>query len=78
MSVQDWSDAVCSELGIEPDYDVDAILDAARDVAHGVERPAAPLTAFLIGYAAAMAGGSAADVDQALDQVTALASRWEA
>ncbi|MGH1564520.1 DUF6457 domain-containing protein [Mumia sp. DW29H23] len=78
MSLQDWSDTVCAELGIEPDFDLDAILEAARDVAHAVERPAAPLTAFLVGYAAAKAGGSADDLDQALDQVTALAARWEA
>lgn len=77
MSLQDWSDTVCSALDIEPDFDLDAILDTARDVAHAVERPAAPLTAFLVGYAAARAGGSAADLDQVLDKVTALADDWD-
>jgi hypothetical protein len=28
------------------------VLDLARDVAHGVTRPAAPVTAFLLGLAA--------------------------
>ena len=77
MSLQDWTDAVCVELGIEPDYDLDAILETARDVAHGVERRAAPVTAFLVGYAAAKSGGTPEDLDRALDQVTALATRWE-
>ncbi|MBW9207588.1 hypothetical protein KV097_16745 [Mumia sp. zg.B17] len=77
MSLQDWTDAVCVELGIEPDYDLDAILETARDVAHGVERRAAPVTAFLVGYAAATSGGTPEDLDRALDQVTALATRWE-
>ncbi len=37
--------------------DVAAILDLARDAAHSIARPAAPLTTFLLGYAAARAGG---------------------
>ena len=31
--------------------DRDRVLDLARDVAHGVARPAAPLTAYLFGLA---------------------------
>ncbi len=70
-----WSDAVCAELGIAPDYELAEILDAARDVAHAVARPAAPLTAFLVGYAAASRGGSGDDVRTALRAVQDLASR---
>jgi hypothetical protein len=77
-SLADWGDVVCAALGIEPDYDLHAILDTARDVAHAVERPAAPLTAFLVGFAAAQAGGTAEDLDQALDRVTVLAQEWTA
>ncbi len=40
------------ELGLDPaDLDLSLILDLARDVAHGVARPAAPLTAYLLGVA---------------------------
>ncbi|PJJ57512.1 hypothetical protein CLV56_1745 [Mumia flava] len=73
--LQAWSDEVCRELGIAPDYDLGEILDAARDVAHAVARPAAPLTAFLVGYAAATAGGTGGDVSDALRRVRDLASR---
>ncbi|WP_262851492.1 DUF6457 domain-containing protein [Mumia quercus] len=77
-SLADWGDVVCATLGIEPDYDLHAILDTAREVAHAVERPAAPLTAFLVGFAAAQAGGSQDDLDQVLDRVTVLAQEWGA
>ena len=33
------------------------VLDLAREAAHGVARPAAPLTTFLAGYALGGAGG---------------------
>jgi hypothetical protein len=37
--------------------DRNLLLDVARDAAHGVARPAAPLTTFLVGYAAGLRGG---------------------
>ena len=53
-------------------------LDLARDAAHSVARPAAPLTTFLIGYAAAQRGGTPEDVAQAAREAAALAQRWSA
>jgi len=51
-ALDDWMDAVCGELGIERDAAVrKTVLDLARVVAHTVDRPAAPLTAFLLGMA---------------------------
>ena len=47
--------------------EIDEILDLARDAAHQIERPAAPLTTFLVGYAAAMRGGSRTDISDCLD-----------
>lgn len=41
------SDAVLSQVK-------DPLLDLVRDVAHGVARPAGPLTAFLVGLAAGL------------------------
>lgn len=46
-----WSDAVCDELGLAGPVDRRLVLDLAREVAHGVARPAAPLTAYLLGLA---------------------------
>ena len=49
----DWVKQVSATAGLEsPPLDVDAVLALARDAAHGVERPAAPITTFLLGFAA--------------------------
>jgi Domain of unknown function (DUF6457) len=51
-SIPDWIADVCAALGLDPgSVDVALVLDLARDVAHGVARPAAPLTAYLLGVA---------------------------
>ncbi|MFE1316690.1 DUF6457 domain-containing protein [Kitasatospora phosalacinea] len=77
-TLDDWMAAAAAELGVELAVDVRGLLDMTRVVAHGVERPAAPLTAFLVGYAAAAGGGGAAAVAAANARVTALAERWAA
>lgn len=63
-TLERWTEAACAELGIDPALaDTTAVLDLARDVAHGVARPAAPLTAYLLGVAVgrgqSMAGAAA-------------------
>jgi molybdopterin-guanine dinucleotide biosynthesis protein A len=69
-----WTDAVCAELDLPPDVDldVDVILDVARVSAHTVERTAAPVTTFLLGTA--VAGGM--DVRVAAAKIQALAATW--
>lgn len=76
--LDEWITAVKDELGIDLDVDTGVLLDLARDAAHGVARPAAPLTTFLVGYAAAKAGGEGADVAEAARKAAALANRWAA
>ncbi len=67
-----WIDAVRAELGIDTAVDTTAILDVARDAAHNVARPAAPITTFLLG--AAVARG--ADPADAARRIAALAQGW--
>ncbi|CAL9306479.1 NTP transferase domain-containing protein [Streptomyces olindensis] len=74
--LDEWISAVKDELGIDLDVDTRALLDLARDAAHGVDRPAAPLTTFLVGYAAARAGGGPEAVAEASRKAAALAARW--
>jgi molybdopterin-guanine dinucleotide biosynthesis protein A len=74
--LDEWMTAVTDELGIDLDVDTALLLDLARDAAHGVARPAAPLTTFLVGYAAARAGGGPDAVAEAARRATALAARW--
>ncbi len=74
MSTLDtWTGAACAALGLDPAItDVRTVLDLARDVAHQVDRPAAPLTAFLLGVAV----GQGASVADAVGRLQALAASW--
>jgi len=74
--LDEWISAVKDELGIDLDVDTGVLLDLARDAAHGVARPAAPLTTFLVGYAAAQARGGPEAVAEAARKAAALALRW--
>jgi hypothetical protein len=66
--------ALTSELGITlPTTDVQLLLDIARDAAHAVNRPAAPITTYLLGFAA----GSGASLDQAAAALRNLAGEWD-
>ncbi|MFE3670672.1 NTP transferase domain-containing protein [Streptomyces goshikiensis] len=80
--LDEWMTAVKNELGIDVAVDTKTLLDLARDAAHGVARPAAPLTTFLVGYAAAQAAASGADPAQAVAEASRKASdlalRWAA
>ena len=64
--LDDWVSELCAALGVPADaVDVTLLLDVARDAAHGVARPAAPLTTFLVGLAAGMRGADPATVRDA-------------
>lgn len=78
MNVLDaWLADAADVLGIERDaVQRDLLLDLTRDVAHAVARPAAPLTAFLVGLAAGKAGGSPQDVKDATDRLLQALATW--
>ncbi len=76
-ALDDWLAALATELGLDPaDIPVATLLNVARDVAHNVARPAAPLSTFLVGLAAARNGGTAADIEAAATLATRLALTW--
>ncbi|WP_433212755.1 DUF6457 domain-containing protein [Dactylosporangium sp. CS-047395] len=71
----EWLAAAAGAVGVAaPDEAVrKAVLDLARDVAHNVARPGAPLTAFLLGVAV----GQGADVQATSAELSRLATRAE-
>ncbi|MFC0863777.1 DUF6457 domain-containing protein [Sphaerimonospora cavernae] len=72
--LEEWTALACRELGVDPDrVDRAAVLDLTKDVAHGVARPAAPLTAYLLGLAQG-AGTAPAD---AMERLSRMARDWE-
>ena len=71
-----WADQLAADLGIEQVLDVDTVLDMAADAAHGVMRPAAPLTTFLVGIAIGRAGNDPARVAEIQQHVATALTRW--
>lgn len=71
-----WTTELARQLGVEPDIDTSLLLDVARDAAHGVARPAAPVTTFLVGLAAGLAGGAPEAVQSAALTAQRLALEW--
>jgi hypothetical protein len=70
-----WVAAASAELGLDPaDVQSKVVLDVARDVAHQVLRPGAPVTAYLMGIAV----GRGADPADAAARISALALAWPA
>jgi hypothetical protein len=70
-----WIADACAELGLDPaDVPVRTVLNLARVAAHRVERPAAPLTAFILGLAV----GRGADPSDATARLNRLAAGWSA
>ena len=70
--LDDWLAAVAIELDLTQGVEQALVLDMARDVAHGVARPAAPLTSYLMGIA--VAGG--ADPHAVAARISELAAGW--
>jgi hypothetical protein len=67
-----WWATLTEALGLEHvPVDRDAVLDLAGDAAHAIVRPAAPLTTFLAGYAAGLAGGGREDIERSIARARA-------
>ena len=78
MNLHDWIDELCDVLDIEEaDLDEALILDVAREAAHNVARPAAPLTTFLLGFAAARSAGDPEETERLAGLVFDLAQKWD-
>jgi hypothetical protein len=71
-TLDDWTDVLCAELGLDPEDASQTVLNLARVVAHTVDRPAAPLTAYFLGVAVGR-GKPLADTAAKLQQ---LARGW--
>jgi len=76
VTLHDWIDELCDALDIETEIDEGLILDLAREAAHNVERVAAPISTYLLGYAAALRGGSPEEVEKLAAAALALAEKF--
>jgi hypothetical protein len=81
-TLEEWTVVVSRELGVEDAVDPDTmtklVLDLARDVAHGVARPAAPLTTYLVGVAVGRRADAGAALPAVAAEIAELARGWSA
>lgn len=71
-ALREWSARLVKALEIDGfEVDLKTVLGLAGRAAHAVLRPAAPLTTFVVGYAAGLAAGSGkASSDEAVKAAT--------
>lgn len=72
--MDNWIAAVKNELNVTVAVDVDSLLLLARHAAHSIERPAAPITTYLLGISVA----NGMDFDEAVQKISVLAKNWSA
>ena len=78
MNLHDWIDELSDVLDLE-DVEVDEglLADLTRAAARNVEHLAAPVTAFLLGYAASDQGANPEEVEALAARAQALADGWD-
>ncbi|MCW4466890.1 DUF6457 domain-containing protein [Glutamicibacter sp. MNS18] len=77
-ALDEWLSAAAEELGLdENEVDIATLLDVAKDVAHSVARPAAPLSTFLLGLALGRSAPGT-ELGELAGQLSARAKRWAA
>ena len=74
-TLDDWTDSLCTELGVEPDDAVQkTVLNLARVAAHLVDRPVAPLTTYYLGLAV----GRGEPLEETAARIQQAARTWHA
>ena len=77
MNLHDWIYELCDVLDVDLEVDEALVLDLARAAAHNVQRPAAPITTFILVYAAAEKGLDEDGLELLAGKATLLANGWE-
>ncbi len=77
MNLHDWIDELCDVLDLETEVDEALILDLARAAAHNVERPAAPITTYLLGFAAGQTRADPDKIERLAGLAQSLAEGWD-
>jgi molybdopterin-guanine dinucleotide biosynthesis protein A len=76
---QMWLTRVGDILNVDHnEVPVQALLDLTREVAHGVERKSAPLTTFLLGYAAGKSSLTESELKALIQHISNAVVEWEA
>jgi hypothetical protein len=75
---QMWMTRVATLLNVDShEILTSELLDLTREVAHGVERKSAPLTTFLLGYAAGKESLNPEEVRKLIESVSNAVAEWQ-
>ena len=77
VNLHDWIDELCDVLDIETEVDEALILDLAKVTADNVVKVAAPITSYLLGYAAGEQGADPAGTEALAARAQTLAEGWD-
>lgn len=77
MNLHDWIDELCDVLDVDTEVDEALVLDLARVAAHNVERRSAPITTYLLGYAAGAQDANPVAIEVLAAKAQALADQWD-
>jgi hypothetical protein len=77
VNIHDWIDELSDVLDVDTEVDEGLVLDLARVAAHSVERKAAPITTYLLGYAAGAQGADPEAIEALAALAQKLAEGWD-
>ena len=72
-TLDEWTEAVCADLGLDPGTSQKTVLNLTRVIAHLVDRPAAPLTAYFLGVSV----GRGEPLAETAARIQQLARAWQ-
>jgi hypothetical protein len=77
VNLHDWIDELSDVLEVDTELDEGLILDLARTAAHNVARPAAPITTYLLGFAAGCQDADPDQIEALAAKAQRLADGWD-
>ena len=77
VNLHDWIDELCDVLDIDTEVDEGLVLDLAKVVADNVVRKAAPISTYLLGYAAGLNEADPEAVEKLAARAQLLAEGWD-
>jgi len=77
VNLHDWIDELSDVLDVEAEVDEGLLADLTKAAASNVERMAAPVTAFLLGFAAGSQSANPEQVEALAARAQKLAEGWD-
>ncbi|MEJ7834434.1 MAG: DUF6457 domain-containing protein [Nocardioides sp.] len=77
MNLHDWIDELCDVLDVEAEVDEGLLTDLTKTASDNVEQAAAPVTAYLLGFAATAQRATPDKVELLAARAQTLAEGWD-